>query len=912
MTGKKESAVYLLDTSYFIFRSYHALPGLTTAEGLPTNAVHGVASMFEKLLRTRKPGWIVAAFDSGRKTFRNELYPDYKANRDEPDEELRVQFPLVERLAEAMGIRCVRRDNYEADDLLASMARHFSAQGHPVVIVTGDKDLMQCVGEGVTLYDAAKGVDVGEEQVMEKFGVPPGGVVDVLGLMGDSSDNIPGVRGVGPKTARVLMEHFGSMDEMYARLDEVKDLKLRGAASVHSKLEAGREAAELSRDLATVRDQLDVDFSLDDIRVVSPYRSELVELAEELEMSRMLSRFRDLTPGADAVDAARTDKDGPTAAVQTGLFDGAGDSAAGDSAAGDSVAGDSVAGDSAAGGSAKANSDVQSPVEESGIDWRELKGPELYFHIKPGGEGEQSAGPCLLLGGEQGWALLQGRQELVDCLARAAQSGVELLGFDIKLLCREAGLEATPAGFDLGLASYLCDPGAGAHDRARVCPRWLDEEAVDEEDSAALLAQLERLAVELGGEVDSRGQRGIYDELEYPLVAVLASMEARGMLLDLDLLKSLSADFGSRMEGLVSSIYEASGEEFNILSPLQLREVLFEKLGLPTKGVKKTKTGFSTDSDTLVALSGSHPLPALVLEYRGLAKLKSTYVDALPRLVDKQGLVHTHLNQQVTATGRLSSSDPNLQNIPVRSQDGGRIRKAFIVPEGQLLVSADYNQIELRVLADLSGDPGLGGAFERGEDVHRATAAEIFEVAPDQVSKQMRREAKVINFGIVYGMGPVRLSRELDIPRTQASDFIKRYFQRYPAVQGFFDEMLEQARATGYVATRLGRRRYLHDIDSDHGGRRQAAERVATNTPIQGGAADIIKMAMVEVERRLGESGSGAMMLLQVHDELLLQCAVEDEPELAEMLRSAMQSVAELSVPVLVDVGSGRSWAEAH
>lgn len=892
MTGKKESAVYLLDTSYFIFRSYHALPGLTTAEGLPTNAVHGVASMFEKLLRTRKPGWIVAAFDSGRKTFRNELYPDYKANRDEPDEELRVQFPLVERLVEAMGIRCVRRDNYEADDLLASMARLFSAQGHPVVIVTGDKDLMQCVGEGVTLYDAAKGVDVGEKQVVEKFGVPPTGVVDVLGLMGDSSDNIPGVRGVGPKTARVLMEHFGSMDQMYARLDEVKKLKLRGAASVHGKLEAGREAAELSRDLATVRDQLDVDFSLDDVRVVSPYRAELVELAEELEMSRMLSRFRDLTPGADAVDAARTGKGDPTAAVQAGLFDDAGDSAAG--------------------GSEKANSEGQSPVEESGIGWRELTGPELYFYIKPGGEDDESPGPRLLLGGQQGWALLQGRQELVDCLARAAESGVDLLGFDIKLLCREAGLEATPPGFDLGLASYLCDPGAGAHDRARACPRWLGEEAVDELDSAALLAQLERLAVELGGEVDSRGQRAIYDELEYPLVAVLASMESRGMLLDLELLKSLSADFGSRMEGLVGRIYEASGEEFNILSPLQLREILFEKLGLPTKGVKKTKTGFSTDSDTLEALSGSHPLPALVLEYRGLAKLKSTYVDALPRLVDKQGLVHTHLNQLVTATGRLSSSDPNLQNIPVRSQDGGRIRKAFIVPEGQLLVSADYNQIELRVLADLSGDPGLSGAFERGEDVHRATAAEIFEVAPDQVSKQMRREAKVINFGIVYGMGPVRLSRELDISRTQATEFIKRYFERYPAVQGFFDEMLEQARATGYVATRLGRRRYLYDIDSGHGGRRQAAERVATNTPIQGGAADIIKMAMVEVERRLAESDFGAAMLLQVHDELLLQCAIEHEPELAEMLRSAMQSVAQLSVPVLVDVGSGRSWAEAH
>jgi len=892
VTGKKESAVYLLDTSYFIFRSYHALPGLTTAEGLPTNAVHGVASMFEKLLRTRKPGWIVAAFDSGRKTFRNELYPDYKANRDEPDEELRVQFPLVQRLVEAMGIRCVRRDNYEADDLLASMARLFSAQGCPVVIVTGDKDLMQCVGEGVTLYDAAKGVDVGEAQVMEKFGVPPTGVVDVLGLMGDSSDNIPGVRGIGPKTARVLMEHFGSMDAMYARLDEVKDLKLRGAASVHSKLEMGREAAELSRDLATVRDQLDVDFSLDDVRVVSPYRVELVEFAEELEMSRMLSRFRDLTPGADAVDAASTGKGGPTDPVQAGLFD--------------------EPGDAAAEGSEKTNSEGQSPVEESGIDWRELTGPELYFHIKPGGEGEEATGPCLLLGGEQGWALLQGRQALVDCLALAAESGVDLIGFDIKLLCREVGLEATPPGFDLGLASYLCDPGAGAHDRARVSPRWLGEEAADEQDSAALLAQLERLAVELGGEVDSRGQRAIYDELEYPLVAVLASMESRGMLLDLELLKSLSADFGSRMEGLVGRIYEASGEEFNILSPLQLREILFGKLGLPTKGVKKTKTGFSTDSDTLDALSGSHPLPALVLEYRGLAKLKSTYVDALPRLVDEQGLVHTHLNQLVTATGRLSSSDPNLQNIPVRSQDGGRIRKAFIVPEGQLLVSADYNQIELRVLADLSGDPGLGGAFERGEDVHRATAAEIFEVAPDQVSKQMRREAKVINFGIVYGMGPVRLSRELDIPRTQASEFIKRYFQRYPAVQGFFDEMLEQARATGYVATRLGRRRYLHDIDSDHGGRRQAAERVATNTPIQGGAADIIKMAMVEVERRLAESDSGATMLLQVHDELLLQCAVEDEPELAEMLRSAMQSVAELSVPVLVDVGSGRSWAEAH
>jgi len=474
-----------------------------------------------------------------------------------------------------------------------------------------------------------------------------------------------------------------------------------------------------------------------------------------------------------------------------------------------------------------------------------------------------------------------------------------------------------PRGFDLGVASYLFDPSVGDHGRAAVIERFLGEAAADTAGGspagmAAALDQIDRLLPRLREGLAEREQGELYDTLEHPLVGILAQIEARGVLLDEKLLAKLAEEFDGRMKALVSKIYEAAGCEFNILSPVQLREILFERLQLPTKGIKKTKSGLSTDSDSLQALSAKHPLPALVLEYRGLAKLKSTYLDALPRVADAEGRIHTSLNQTVTATGRLSSSEPNLQNIPIRTEDGAKIRRAFVAPRGHVLLSADYNQIELRVLAHLAQDEALIAAFRKGLDIHAATASEVFGVSLEEVTTAMRRASKVINYGIIYGMGATRMSRELGIPRSEAADYIERYFARYSGVRLFYAQMLAGARRTGYVSTLLGRRRYLPDIESENGRKRQATERVATNTPIQGSAADIIKLAMIRLDSRLRRRGAAARMVLQIHDELLLEVPKKEVDGVDDDVRDAMEGAASLAVPLLVDIGHGRNWAVAH
>lgn len=862
------AVICALDVSFFTFRAYHALPPLNTSAGLPTNAIHGVANMLEKLFRLHKPSYAAAAFDMPGPTFRNEIYPAYKANRQEPDVELQAQFPYVRRLIEAMSIRSFGNPRYEADDILATLAKRLSAAGHDVVLVTGDKDLMQCVTEHVTLYDPIRDLRVGIPEVIAKFGVPPSEVVDVQALMGDSTDNIPGVKGVGPKTAAVLIQRFHSLENLLAHTAEIESLDVRGAASIRRKIEESVDAARLSKRLATVDDAVDLDVTLDDLAIGGLHTRELLALAEELEMERFAARIRGIVGGeAKETIAAGTQE----AAEATPKRD-----------------------DRALG------------------EWRALTAGELAFVLTT----DTVGAPMMGLSDRETRVVVSGDADVRATINVLSGRGACFSGHDLKGLCREYGVKPENGAIDLGVASYLYDPSVGEHGPNEVAERFLHEEGKDSRGSeSAVIAALEQVEREiplLRAALVERRQDELYASLEHPLIGCLADMEARGVRVDAAILRQVSEEFRARMAALERPIYDAATHEFNILSPSQLRVILFEELRLPTKGIKRTKSGPSTDSDSLEELIDLHPLPALVLEYRALAKLKSTYADSLLGLIDVNGRIHTRFNQTVAATGRLSSKDPNLQNIPVRTDDGRRIRRAFRAADGCKLVSADYNQIELRVLADLSRDPALMQAFAQGRDIHTATASEVFEVDETAVTPDMRRTAKVINYGIIYGMGATRMARELDIPRAKADEYIRAYAARYPGVQSFYAQMKEMAGKYGYVETRAGRRRYLPDIHSTNEGLRQAAERVATNTPIQGGAADIIKTAMVQLASALRDAQRESAMILQIHDELLLECPVAEVDAVVSLTRACMEDAAGLAVPVVVEVGVGEDWAAAH
>lgn len=917
-----KGTIYLLDTSHFIFRAYHALAPLTTSKGLPTNAVHGVSTMLERLIRERKPTLLGCCFDTARATFRRDLYPGYKANRLEPDEELRVQFPLVRRLIAALEIPVLDREGFEADDVLATLAKRYEEQDYDVVLVTGDKDLMQCVTDRTSLFDPMKNLLVKRPQVIEKFGVGPEAVADVLSLMGDSSDNIPGIKGIGPKSATALIAHFGTMDAMFERSSEIEDLPIRGAASVRKKIDEGVEIARLCKELTEVRRDVPVDVEPEDLRIGALATDDLVALAEELEMGRLVPRMRSLAtdrgftpapvkPKRDA-SVATAGKPGQQemlfASGNPGSAKGRGEAARRES----KRTAQREAGAGQEGGVSLANELEQlratAPPPAFSEAFAKLQGGSVLVVSREEGDGHW----VVAFGDGDTVAVSQSRDEITEAFATLAARGAFLIGDNLKTLCREFHAVTGADGFDLGVASYLCDPEAGNHSLEDICRRFLGEAAAEPATSLKGLEQVKRAAGFLRAQLEGRDLISLYRQLEHPLVAILGAVEAEGVLLDTKALAEMSSDLEKRMAALVEQIYEAAGSRFNVLSPVQLRVVLYDHLALPSKGIKKTKTGLSTDSDALAALAPLHPLPALVLEYRGMAKLKSTYVDALPRLVDANGRVHTRLHQTVTATGRLSSSDPNLQNIPVRTEEGAKIRAAFVAAPGSVLISADYNQIELRVLAHLSADENLIEAFASGQDIHTATSADMFDVELKAVTPAMRREAKVVNYGIVYGMGPQRLSRELGISKTKAEEYIKRYFEKFPKVREFYALMLDHAREQGFVSTLMGRRRYLPDINSDHGGRRQLSERLASNTPIQGSAADIIKKAMVDLDVELRKSSLETRLILQIHDELLLESPAAELDEASRMVSRVMSGAVSLLVPVVVDVGSGTNWAEAH
>jgi len=861
--------LYLIDGSGYVYRAFHALPGLGTTRGLPTNAAYGFTNMLAKLLREERPRHVAVVFDAPGGTFRDGLFADYKATRGPMPDELRPQLGYVRRIVDALRLPVVEVSGVEADDVIGTLSRQASAAGLETVIATGDKDLMQLVDERTTWFDTIRDRRVDVAGVRERFGVDPERVPDVLGLMGDTIDNIPGVTGIGEKTASALVREIGPVEDILAHLSEVERTGIRGAKKVRETLAREADTARLSKDLATIRCDVPITLDLDALRWPGPDREKLRPLFVELEFTSLL---RELAPGGEAAPEVQRCEVRTPAEITGALAPLA---AAGTVAIVPVL--DSVRATAAR---------VQALA---------VAGPE---------------GPVTLVSAPDDPAALGALAPVLGDLA------VTKLGGDLKALQVALGRRGLPLagpGFDLSLASYCLNPSRADHGIAGLAEEFLGHARDDGPEPGVAACRAARAAHALRPLFEERlravDMERLFRELEMPLAEVLAEMELAGVLLDVALLGALSAEFTGALERLMAEIYGLAGCEFNIHSPPQLRTVLFERLKISPRGVRRGKTGLSTDVDVLTRLAADHPLPAKILEYRALSKLKSTYVDALPALVDPgTGRLHTSFNQTVAATGRLSSSDPNLQNIPIRSEEGRRIRAAFIAAPGHRLVSADYSQIELRILAHLSEDPALIASFESGEDIHARTAAEVFA---DRSPAEGRRLAKVMNYGIVYGMGSARAARELGVSSAEASAYIERYLGRYPGVRTFIESTIADARARGYVTTVLGRRRYLPELGARDPAVRQFAERAATNTPIQGSAADLIKLAMLEVRRRFA-SEPGARMLLQVHDELLLEVPSGRLEAVTVAVRDAMEQVFALRVPIRVDVRDGANWSEAH
>ncbi len=857
--------LFLVDVSGFIHRAFHAVRPLATSRGFPTNALYGLATMLKKFARERQPQYCALAFDAGRETFRNTMFADYKANRPPAPRELALQFPIASKLAAAMGFPVIEVPGFEADDLIATLAARARADGFEVVIESGDKDLLQLVGPGILAHDPLKDLVMDRDGVIARLGVPPEGVRDYLALVGDASDNVPGVAGIGAKGAAELIARFGSLEGVYAHLDDMSPRK-------RDQLLAGRDAAFLSRDLIALRTDVPIAQSVMDLRPTDPDRTMLRELFTELEFGAMLREL------GTASEPALFDAGPVTPTSTVTLLSSIGDLKGASRLA------------------VLASMVGRDPVCPKPACLAVAAGPDRALVLRPG-DGFEEALHQLTDVLPQGPWVASGYKELSQLIA-----------------CR--GLQVAHPILDIGLASYLLHPERESHSLDSLALQEFGETLPPVTDfaneaCAVRVCAAWRLADRLADGVAAAGLTGFNRDVEIPLARILGDMERTGVRVDREMLRTLSTELGRDLQALEGRILREAGCPFNPNSPKQLAEVLFDKLGLPV--IKKTKTGPSTDVSVLEALSEQHPVPALILEYRGLAKLKSTYADALGDLihpVDQR--VHTSYNQMVTATGRLSSSDPNLQNIPVRTAAGRKIRAAFLATEGWEFVSADYSQIELRVLAHLSQDAALIEAFATGADIHAQTAARIFHCDEAQVTPDMRRTAKIINFGLLYGMGAFRLARDLRIGRTEADAFIAEYFAAFPGVRRYLDETILRARDEGSVATLSGRRRAIEGIAASNHNLRTAAERMATNTPIQGTAADLIKEAMVRLDQRLREGRVQARLVLQVHDELVLEAREGQGDAVAAILRDCMEGAGNLAVPLRVDVGRGRVWSELH
>jgi len=856
------ASLYLIDGHNVLYRTFFGVPRLTAPDGTPTNVVLGVARILLKILREERPDAVVAVFDSREPTPRHALYPDYKANRLKTPEDLAAQIPVVDEMIDALGVRRLSVAGAEADDIIGTLSRRAEERGMDVVIVSSDKDMYQLVSPRVKVRDGLKEHTVGEAQVEEVFGVPPGKVADLLALAGDPSDNVPGVPGIGEKTASELIREFGSLDAVLAHPERLKGAR-RG------KIEKGADAARLALRLVTIDRDLPIreDWSgftpreIDASRVVPLFRRlGFRKLLEELDLGKE-------TPPERKGDSAKSVAWKCAGSVEAFLRAlGPGNVAS---------AGLAYDGDR--------ETVVGIAVEGKGV------------HLLP-----------------------------ADASARAARAlsarGATIYLHDGKALYRrDAGAETgeDPRLFDTQVAGYLLEPEEGTPSFPKLRARYLPASlaAAEGESPSARAAERAGATLALGKVLEERLAEAslldVFRGIDMPLLPVLHRIEEKGIRIDPGIFAKLSEGLARDISAIERKVAAAAGTDFNINSPKQLAFLLFEKLGLPP--VKKTKTGYSTDVDVLERLKDLHEIPSLVLEYRTLAKIRSTYVDVLPGRIDpRDGRIHTTLHQTQAATGRLSSSDPNLQNIPIRTELGRRIRAGFVPEKGNLFVGADYSQVELRLLAHLSGDAELIRRFRQGDDIHTATAAAVFGVDLSSVTQELRRRAKVINFGILYGMSPFGLSRELGIGGKEAKTYIDHYFDRYPGVKEYIEGLKSSARKDGYVLTLMGRRRTLKDIDSRNKVLREAAERMAINTPIQGSAADLIKMAMIRVDREFRDAGMEARLILQVHDELIVEAPEREAAGSERILKEAMEGVAKLSVPLTVSVSRGKNWGEIH
>jgi DNA polymerase I len=855
---EERQQLFLVDGSNYIFRAFFALPPLNNSRGMPTNAVYGFIRMFLKLIKEQHPTHIGVIFDSPKRTFRDDLFADYKANRSETPNDLQVQIPYIYRVIDAFRVRSIVREGYEADDVIATLANAGVKKKIDSVIITADKDFMQVVGPHVRLWDPMRDKSTGAKEVRERFGVEPRALIDIQALMGDSIDNVKGVPGIGEKTAAALIQEFGSLDNLYDNLAKVEESKkIRGAKKVAGLLGEHRDDAMLARKLVTIDCEVPLDLGPEDFAWQGIDEKALSELLRELEFNSLL---QELTPSEAAIPV-------------------------------------------------RAGEELEVTDDTLPAALAELKrAPRLSLNLS---ENAIGAAQLKISGDDKTYLFdthLIGRtapllndpsppKDVHDAkthLRKLSRFGIRLAGVD----------------FDTMIAGFLVNSGKPEPDLSDLYHEHLAGLSSGGPTGAepAIVAALRRALLP---KLERDGLTALFNEIEMPIVHVLDAMEEDGIAVDASALKIISKEFGEEAAQLERECYELAGREFNLNSPIQLRDVLFNHLKLTAKGLKKTKSGYSTDVDTLEKLAVVHPMPRKLIEYRSVTKLKSTYSDALGTLIDpKTGRIHTTFHQALTATGRLSSSDPNLQNIPTRTEDGMRIRRAFVAEPGHVLLSADYSQIDLRVLAHLSKDPTLIGAFRSGEDIHVRTAVELLGLTPDKVDVGARRIAKVINFGIIYGMGPSRLAGELGIPLGEASSYIKRYFERLEGVRVFMDETLAKARETGYVTTMYGRRRYLPELRSPEGGARAQAERIAVNTPIQGTAADLIKVAMIRLASELKRRTRGARMLLQVHDELLLEVETKALDEIKEIAKGEMERAAELLVPLKADLKWGPNWAQ--
>lgn len=923
----------LVDGSSYLYRAFHAFPPLTNAGGEPTGAMYGVLNMLKSLLNQFAPTEMAVVFDAKGKTFRDEMFAEYKAHRPPMPDELRSQIEPLHQMITALGLPLLVVSGVEADDVIGTLAKQAAANGRDVLISTGDKDMAQLVSDKITLINTMNNTVLGPQEVREKYGVGPELIIDFLALMGDSSDNIPGVPGVGEKTALALLTGIGSLREIYANLDAVPALGFRGSKTLPAKLELHRDNADLSYALATIK--TDVELEPIPLTRQSADTDTLISLFGRYEFKRWLAELLDggdmLTPNpAAAAPRAR-----PTASAS-------------DSAEPAAAAMAPVTLDRSAYQTILQMSELDAwldklraapywvlDTETDGLDYMTANLIGLSFATAAGEAAYLPVAHDYLDAPDQldrDTVLARLKPLLEDTDSRKVGQNLK---FDQSILARY-GIELRGIWSDTMLESYVLNSVAGRHDMDSLSERHLGHQTITFEEVAGKgknqltfnQIPLEQAATYAAEDADvtlrlhevlwpqleqEAGLASVLQEMEVPLLSVLSRMERNGVLIDPALLGRHSMELTTRLAELESKAHELAGEPFNLASTKQLQGILFEKLGLPV--LKKTPGGApSTNEEVLAELALDYPLPAVLLEYRGLAKLKSTYTDKLPQMINPAtGRVHTSYHQAVTATGRLSSTDPNLQNIPVRNEEGRRIRQAFIAGAGNQIIAADYSQIELRIMAHLSGDAGLLRAFSEGKDIHRATAAEVFGLPLEQVSAEQRRSAKAINFGLIYGMSAFGLARQLGIGRNDAQRYMDLYFERYPGVLTYMERTREQAHAQGYVETLFGRRLQLPDIRSRNAMRRKGAERAAINAPMQGTAADIIKRAMLAVDAWLATpEADGIRMIMQVHDELVFEVPQEKVAQCSAKVRELMQHSAELDVPLLVEVGVGDNWDQAH